>query len=665
MLDNLPSLLWTIDEALEPISKVNLIQSYCELTLRHGNNSQINQSNGYLTGVAFKAYGYCEQYMRAVHTAALMCLLMIIASIPYEHQNNEQLSVIGVVAESNSDIAITFTNGPSDSESITGVYTLSFALSGSNSVASLNIEISSDGSTWTNVASLSSSPWVTYLDTTTYTNGSYELKATAYDATAGENVVQLSPLFNIANQIPVITQFNVNNIEYGTGTSASDRAWFSIAADGVLEFTWGASDDDLLRASLSNAPGPGAPANDGPGSLNYGWDWSSGAFSEGTWNPRLTVYDNSGLSVSQTMFIGIDRTGPTIGTVSTGTTTGWTTTSTVTLTGLTTSVDDGLGSGLAYTEMSLDGSTWTQITTDSHSITLADGSHTISLRATDNVGNVGPTSQLVVQVDTGMPLAGEWSVDELTTALVGAVNLEYSAADLTSGIDNANSYIEYGFDSNGFGQTPDISGSWQPSMGTGLDSTVAQSSWATKSRQYLMLRATVIDVAGNSMQTDPVFFQVLPSIDFQWNLTQTNVDRLVVKPGDTTGNITVTGLLEVNENYGGTVTVRLEAAPADRSADVAWTIIESKTLDAGMLTDRSELLTWNYTVPNAGQYDLKLVIDPTSVIDEYNEGNNNNYMVVTGASVSSIINAPSFTPSIGAILACALVISFIQRNTRD
>lgn len=665
MLDNLPSLLWTIDEALEPISKVNLIQSYCELTLRHGNNSQINQSNGYLTGVAFKAYGYCEQYMRAVHTAALMCLLMIIASIPYEHQNNEQLSVIGVVAESNSDIAITFTNGPSDSESITGVYTLSFALSGSNSVASLNIEISSDGSTWTNVASLSSSPWVTYLDTTTYTNGSYELKATAYDATAGENVVQLSPLFNIANQIPVITQFNVNNIEYGTGTSASDRAWFSIAADGVLEFTWGASDDDLLRASLSNAPGPGAPANDGPGSLNYGWDWSSGAFSEGTWNPRLTVYDNSGLSASQTMFIGIDRTGPTIGTVSTGTTTGWTTTSTVTLTGLTTSVDDGLGSGLAYTEISLDGSTWTQITTDSHSITLADGSHTISLRATDNVGNVGPTSQLIVQVDTGMPLAGEWSVDELTTALVGAVNLEYSAADLTSGIDNANSYIEYGFDSNGFGQTPDISGSWQPSMGTGLDSTVAQSSWATKSRQYLMLRATVIDVAGNSMQTDPVFFQVLPSIDFQWNLTQTNVDRLVVKPGDTTGNITVTGLLEVNENYGGTVTVRLEAAPADRSADVAWTIIESKTLDAGMLTDRSELLTWNYTVPNAGQYDLKLVIDPTSVIDEYNEGNNNNYMVVTGASVSSIINAPSFTPSIGAILACALVISFIQRNTRD
>lgn len=180
-----------------------------------------------------------------------------------------------------------------------------------------------------------------------------------------------------------------------------------------------------------------------------------------------------------------------------------------------------------------------------------------------------------------------------------------------------------------------------------------------------MLRATVIDVAGNSIQTEPVFYQVLPSIDFQWNLTATNVDRLIVKPGDSTGNITVTGLLEVNENYGGTITVRLEAAPADRSAEVAWTIIESRTLDAGSMTDKSELLTWEYIVPSEGQYDLRLVIDPTGVIDEYNEGNNENYMVVTGAAVSSIINAPSFMPSIGAIILVGLIISLAQRDTRD
>ena len=590
---------------------------------------------------------------------------MVIASIPNNDDNAVLLVEETNIAESNSDVGISFSNGPTNGQSLTGVYTLSFSFSGTGTVSSLDVEISDDSTLWTNIATLTSSPWVTYLDTTAFANGTYELRATAHDSTVSENVVETSQSFTIDNQIPVITEFSINNIEYGSGTSASDRAWFSTASDGILEFSWNAVDDDLLRATLTNVPGPGAPSSDGPSNINYGWDWSSGSFSEDTWNPRLTVYDNSGLTVTQTMFIGIDRTGPTIGTISTGSSSGWVTSSSVTLTGLINTADDGLGSGVAYTEISLDDVVWTQTTADSYTLNLDDGVHTISLRATDNVGNIGQISQITVQVDTENPIEGEWLVDELTTALIGAASVEFVASDTSSGVDISNSFIEYGFDSNGFGQTPDISGNWQPSMGTGLDSTVAQSSWATKSRQYLMLRATVTDVAGNSIQTNPVFYQVLPSIDFQWNLTNTNVDRLIVKPGDNTGNVTITGLLEVNENYGGSVTVRLEAAPADRSADVSWTIIESNTLDAGSLTDKSELLTWNYTVPNEGQYDLRLVIDSSNVIDEYDEGNNENYMVVTGASVSSIINAPSFMPSIGAILGCALVITLIQKNTRD
>lgn len=603
--------------------------------------------------------------MRAVVTASVMCLLMVIASIPNTDNEVSHLTDELNKFESTSDVVISYSNGPTAGQSLTGVYTLSFSFSGTGTVTSLDVEISDDSTTWSNVATLTSSPWVTYLDTTTFSNGAYELRATAYDSTVSEDVVEISPAFTIDNQVPVITDFSVSNIEYGTGASASDRAWFSTAADGVLEFAWNAVDDDLLRATLTNVPGPGTPASDGPSTINYGWDWSSGDFSEGTWNPRLTVYDNSGLTATQTMFIGIDRTGPSIGTISTGSSTGWVTSSSVTLTGLLNTVDDGLGSGVAFTEISLDDTTWTQTNGDTYSLTLSDGVHTISLRATDNVGNIGPISQVTVQVDTEAPIEGQWNVDEITTALIGAASVEFLASDFTSGVDITSSFIEYGFDSNGFGQTPDISGTWQPSMGTGLDSTVAQSSWATKSRQYLMLRATVMDVAGNTIQTNPVFYQILPSIDFEWNLTETNIDRLVVKPGDNTGNVTVTGLLEVNENYGGSVTVRLEAAPADRFANVAWTIIESRTLDAGLMTDKSELLIWNYTVPNEGQYDLRLVIDPNNVIDEYDEGNNENYMVVTGASVSSVINAPSFMPSIGAIFACAFIITFIQRNTRD
>ena len=110
----------------------------------------------------------------------------------------------------------------------------------------------------------------------------------------------------------------------------------------------GISDDDFSRATLQNVPGPGSPATDGPSSLAYGWDWSTGAFSEGTWNPRLTVLDDSGLSASETIFIGIDRTGPTMNSVSIGNGNTWQSSSTISINGILDGANDGAGSGVAF-----------------------------------------------------------------------------------------------------------------------------------------------------------------------------------------------------------------------------------------------------------------------------------------------------------------------------
>ena len=523
----------------------------------------------------------------------------------------------------------------------------------------------SDGTTWTTVANLTSSPWLTYLDSTSYSNGTYSLRATAYDSTVEEDVVEISNTFTIDNQVPEITIFTVLNPDIGTGTSANDRAWFNIDSSGTLEFRWGAIDDDLLRASLVNVPGPSTPANDGPGSIAYGWDWSSGNMQEGTWNPRITVYDDSGLSASETIFIGIDRTGPSLNSVTVQDNSNWYDSSTVTLTGLIVSADDGLGCGIDFSEISTDGNTWTSTTSDTYDLTLNEGINTISVRATDRVGNIGPVSQLNIQIDTENPEEIGWNVEQITTDRIGPVPVEFSALDSTSGIDTTASYIEYGFDSNGVGQTPDLSGSWQQISTTGLSGVVAQSSWVTKSRQYLMLRAHVFDLAGNSITTSPASYQILPSLDFSWNISETNLDRLIVKPGQNSGNVTITSLLESSENYGGGVTVQLESAPADRTSSVSWTVLESRTLSSGTLSDSNELLIWNYTVPNSGQYDLRLVIDPNNVIDEYDESNNKNHMVVTGASISSIIDAPSFAPSILMLIFTSMLISYISNRTRD
>ena len=565
---------------------------------------------------------------------------------------------------SSSNLQMTFSNGPSTGDSITGQYQLTFALTGEANVSSILIEASSDGTTWTTVSNLTSVPWLTYFDSTAYSNGTYNLRATAWDDDVNQSVVVTSDSFTIANQIPLITIFTALNADAGSGDSASDRAWFGIDADEAIAFRWGANDDDLTYASLTNVPGPGAPSNDGPTSLSYGWDWSSGAMNEGTYNPRLTVHDGSGLSASETMFIGIDRTGPTLGDLTIGSGAAWQNSGTVTISGLITAADDGQGSGVASCQFSTDGTSWSTVATDTTTLQFSEGNHTLQFRSVDRVGNIGEASDVLIRVDQTAPEPIGWVVDELTTSRIGPANVSFNALDDGSGLDLTASYMQYGFDSNGVGQTPDLSGRWLDFGVTGLDATVALSNWATKSRQHLMFRAVVVDQAGNEYASSPSSFQILPGLDLSWNATQTNLDRMIVRPGENSGNVTITSVLESNQDYGGSIVVRLESAPADRTASVSWTVMEARTLPSGTLSDSTETLIWNYTVPQTGQYDLRLVIDYLDVIDEYDEGNNKNHLVVTGASIGSPGLVPSFAPSIGLLLLVGIAIGFLQRRTR-
>ena len=599
---------------------------------------------------------------RTWSSVILVVLLLGLSSSPMMDNHLDELER---VTFSSSNLALTFTNGPTTNQDITGLHSLTFGMSGDANVSSMLIEISTDGSNWTSVRNITSAPWLTYFDSTAYNNGSFTLRATAWDDDVNETVVASSGTFNIVNQVPVITLYTVLNAVVGNGSSASDRAWFGIDTDGTLAYRWSASDDDISHASISNVPGPGAPSNDGPSSLSYGWDWSSGAMSEGTWNSRITVYDGSSLSASATFFIGIDRTGPTLSGVTVGDGSNWQKSSQVTLNGLITNADDGQGSGVDYAEYSLDGINWSHASSDTQLLNLTEGTHSISVRSVDRVGNIGTTTQVVVRVDETLPDAIGWTVDELTTSRILPANVSFNAIDDGSGIDTTNSYIQFGFDSNGVGQTPDISNNWMRLGTSGLSGSVGLASWATKSRQYLMFQSVVIDNAGNQYTSSPSSFQILPGLDLYWNASQTNLDRLIVRPGGTDGNIIITSMIESNQAYGGSVIVRLESAPADRTSAVSWTVMESRTLNSGTLSDTQEVLTWNYTVPRTGQYDLRLVIDDYNVIDEYDEGNNYNHMVVTGAAIGSPGLVPSFAPSIVLLIVAGFAITLLQRQTRD
>ena len=595
----------------------------------------------------------------------LLCSLLPVAKHHSTVEHPSLNDAVVVEASSPSNLAIGFSNGPAQSDEVKGTYALTFSVAGTGTLDSLLIEITSDESTWTTVVNLTTTPWMYPFDTTGLTNDTYKLRASGWDSDTESFSQATTGWFDIVNQVPSITTFTVLNPDAGNGASLSDRAWFNIGSQDALSFRWGASDDDLKQATLTNVPGPGSPATDGPASLSYGWDWASGNMQEGTWSPRLTVFDHSGLSNTSTVFIGIDRTGPTIGSLTVGDGGAWQQSTTVSVSGLISESDDGQGSGVASVDYALNEEAWTTTTSDTLSLTLAEGVHTLNLRATDRVGNTGAATAVTVRVDQTAPIGLSWTVDELTTSRVGPANITFNAEDADSGIDNSASYIQYGFDSNGVGETPDLSGRWLTMGVNGLSGQVGLASWATKSRQHLMLRAVLVDEAGNSFTTQASSYQILPGLDLFWNVSQTNLDRNVVRPGEQTGNVTITSVLESNEDYGGSVIVRLETAPADRSSTVDWTVMETRNLPAGTLSNSTETIIWQYTVPRSGQFDLRLVIDFANVIDEYDEGNNNNYLMVTGASLDAPGLVPSFAPSLFVIVLVGFALALLQHRTRD
>ena len=510
----------------------------------------------------------------AVWLVALLMCSFLPATHPPDHN---ALAEVNEARQSGaSGLAIGFSNGPAQDDDIKGTHALTFSVGGSGTLESLLLEITTDESTWTTLVNLTTTPWMYPFDTTAMTNDTYKLRASGWDSDSESFALAESGWFNITNQVPVITTFTVLNPDAGTGASLADRARCNIGAQDSLSFRWGASDDDLKQATLSNVPGPGAPATDGPNSLSYGWDWASGSMDEGTWSPRLTVQDHSGLSNTSTLFIGIDRTGPTVGAVTVGDGGAWQRSTEVSITGLLTQADDGQGSGVASVDYAVNGGAWPPTTSDTLTMTFTEGTPSLTLRAPDRVGNTGANSTVTVRVDQTAPIGLSWSVDELTTSRVGAANVSFNAEDADSGIDNAASYIQYGFDSNGVGETPDLSGRWLTLGVNGLSGQIGLASWATKSRQHLMFRAVLVDEAGNSFTTQSSSFQILPGLDLYWNVSETNVDRIVVRPGEQTGNVTITSVLESNEDYGGSVIVRLETAPADRSSTVDWTVMEPR-----------------------------------------------------------------------------------------
>ncbi len=119
---------------------------------------------------------------------------------------------------------------------------------------------------------------------------------------------------------------------------------------------------------------------------------------DGSHTVSVTAYDNAGNLMESSVTFTVDRAAPTVSIISprdgsfngTGSVhVSW-------------SADDVL-SGIAKIEISVDGTTYTNVTgTTSRTVTLADGAYSVQIRATDGAGNVN-SSSVEISVDKDVP----------------------------------------------------------------------------------------------------------------------------------------------------------------------------------------------------------------------------------------------------------------------
>ncbi len=476
---------------------------------------------------------------------------------------------------------------------------------------------------------------------------------------------------------PVITDFSIRSPELGDGTSPSSRAWFSVDDTDTLSFQWSATDDNIDFASLSNTPGDSPSPDVSP--FNYEWE-ITGGLDEGIYNPVLTVQDSDSNVATSTLYIGIDRTGPTVGTpslsyddnglvtiISEG---DWISTSEINVSNLNVGVTDSGGVGADSYEYQVlpNGNGWQSISSSGSSpIPVSSGQLTLQFRAVDLLGNKGDFVNFSFNVDNLNPNFHGWEIQEITTSTVQNVEISFMTSDVDSGIDSSNTFVEYGFDLDGSGSSPDDGNGWT-SLVTTKESEDTFSAilsgviWDLKENQYLMLRATISDNAGNQKVTDPMFVTILPGVDISWDLTQ--LDRLIIRTGS--GQVfTLTSTIISNEPFVESFEAQLQIAPADRDSTVEWTTISTETIPIGSMTDLVHGIEWTFSLTGGGQWDVRVLVDSGEDIDERDEGNNDRYLIVSGADGDQVVGIVSgFTPSLFSLLIVGFLISGIinRRN---
>ena len=447
---------------------------------------------------------------------------------------------------------------------------LSATATSDRALVSVTFERSPAGAgTWTTICAPTAAPYACSWDSTGVTDGLYDLRAVALDASG-------------YSRTSSVGSRRVDNTAPATGVSAATPL------TGTATVTATATDggSGVISVALDARPSSGGSwtAICTKGSAPYSCSWDTTAVADGPWDVRATATDAAGnTSTATTTNRIVDNTAPTITLTNPGSPLGGTVT-------LTSTTGDGAGSGVAsvaYQYRTSPAGTWTAACSSSTApfscgwATPATGSYDLRAIATDGVGK--QTTSAVVsarQVDNTIPSAA--AITNPGSPLRGAVTLNGTATDANSAL--ASMRFEYKL----------TAGSTWSTACTAVSASPFSCSWGTTALAdgSYDLRGIAFDAAGNSRTSTAVTARIVDNTAPALTVTSPGMFR-----GTATVNATATdatGLAAAG------VSIQYSLAGAN-----SWTTI---------CTDAAAPYTcsWNSAGRTDGAYDLRAIAQDTA-----------------------------------------------------
>ena len=448
----------------------------------------------------------------------------------------------------------------------------------------------------------------------------------------------------------------------------STVSWLESTVSTYVNLTYEFTGDVDVATLTGDVLSGGFTTDDSVTSSPSGFEHDSGiSLEEGEHDLTLTLNGDGGAD-TETCTFGVDRTGPVIDNPSLSISPGWVDSASFTWSNPDASITE-TGSGIKSREVRIGDGAWELWTGDAAPFP-SPGSPPlpetediqISLRATDHVDNIGPEWTMNISVDRSEPIVGIWFIHgDLHTSRSPdePIEVELTGRDDESGLDTLNSVIEYRFDDDGIQQEDETD--WTSVPGATLRRSLGLLTWSTRQGQYLALKGTLVDLAGNEESTTVSFHRIAPGLDLYWNTS--SVESVAEFPGQT---INITVELSATEAYMGTVDIRVESAPADREPGDPWVILDTHQVEAGFLGDRKHSITFQVQVLRSGPNDVRFIIDPDGAIDERDEGNNEIYEVATGIDQNVVATVPGFSPGLSFVMIIGLFASvLIHRHVSE